>query len=57
MGAITDQIELLDLQLRVARLFVIEAQEKSLLRPCKLRKPFGCWACKTKQYILRERFH
>lgn len=53
---LTEQIDHFELQLRVARLMVIDAQERSYLRPCRLRKPFGCWVCKTKRYILRERF-
>lgn len=54
--AITDQLDLLELQLRVARLMVIDAQERSLLRPCRLGKLEGCLVCKAKRHILRERF-
>ena len=54
--SVTEQINLLDLQLRVARLFVIEAQERAWFRPCRLGHPLGCWACRMKRYILRERF-
>lgn len=57
MNAMTEQLDLLELQLRVARLFVIEAQERSLLRPCRLGVLGGCLLCRAKQYILRERFH
>lgn len=57
MSAVTEQFDLLELQLRVARLFLVEAQEKSLLRPCRLGKPLGCFLCQAKRYILRERFH
>lgn len=54
---VTEQLDLLELQLRVARLFIVDAQERSYLKPCGLGKPFGCLLCKTKRYILRERFH
>lgn len=52
-----EQLDYLELQLRVARLFVIEAQEISFFRPCKLGKPLGCYACKIKRHILKGRFH
>ena len=52
----TEQIELLELQLRVAALLVRDAQERSLLKPCRFGKLEGCWACQVKRYILRERF-
>ena len=54
--AFTEQLELLELQIRVAALFVREAQERSLFRPCRLGTLDGCWACKTKRYILRKRY-
>ncbi len=53
---ITEQLDLLELQLRVATLFVREAQERSLFRPCRYGSADGCFACRTKRYILKERY-
>lgn len=56
VGTITDQIDLLELQIRMATASVREAQERSLFRPCKLGKLEGCAVCKAKRWILRKRY-
>lgn len=55
-GTITEQLDLLELHLRMATLAVREAQTISLFRPCKLGKLEGCAVCKAKRWILRKRY-
>ena len=55
-GVITEQLDLLELHLRMATNSVREAQERSLFRPCKLGKLEGCAVCKAKRWILRKRY-
>ena len=55
-GVITLQLELLEIQLRLATLAVREAQTRALFKPCKLGKLEGCAMCKAKRWILRKRY-
>lgn len=55
-GVITQQLDYVEVTLRLAALSVREAQTRSLFRPCKLGKLEGCAMCKAKRWILRKRY-
>lgn len=55
-GIVTEQLELMELQLHVAATIVRDAQRQALFKPCRLGKLKGCWACRMKRYVLRKRY-
>lgn len=55
-GVITQQLDYVEVTLRLAAVAVREAQTRSLFRPCKLGKLEGCAMCKAKRWILRKRY-
>lgn len=54
---LVEQLDLLELNLRVVALLVREAQERWYFKPCRLKRLSGCLFCKAKQHFLKERFH
>lgn len=55
-GVITEQLDLLELNLRVARLMLMERQSQAVYRECRFGIPFGCLLCRIKRGLLRKRY-
>ena len=53
---ITDQIDLIEIELYMLALAVREKQSRALFKPCRLGELEGCTACKVKRWVLRKRY-